>query len=99
MNDSDGAVHGDAATAAADDDNDDDDGDDAKDDDNDDGDDDVEQTHGISSCRRKLAAIFIVSQRTLGLPVAPDMVIIMMMMMMSRTMRIWMIMLTMIFIC
>ena len=67
LNDDDGAVectysvHGDAA--AVDDDNDNDDGSDgAEDDDNDNGDDDDEQTHGISSFRRKLAAVFIVSQ-------------------------------------
>ena len=72
LNDSDGAVHGNAATAAVDDDNDDDDGDDAKDDDNDNDDDDGEQTHGISGLRRKLAVVFIVSQRTLWQPITPD---------------------------
>ena len=69
LNDDDGAVHGDAA---ADDDNDDHDDDDADDDHNDNDDGDVEQTHGISSLRRKLAAIFIVSQWTLGLSITPD---------------------------
>ena len=64
------SVHGDAA--AVDDDNDNDDGSDgAEDDDNDNGDDDDEQTHGISSFRRKLAILFVVSQRTLGHPITP----------------------------
>ena len=65
------SVHGDAA--AVDDDNDNDDGsDDAEDDDNDNGgDDNDEQTHGISSFRRKLAILFVVSQRTLGHPITP----------------------------
>ena len=67
-NNNDGAVHGDAA---ADDDNDDHDDDDADDDHNDNEDGDVEQTHGISSFRRKLAILFVVSQRTLGHPITP----------------------------
>ena len=68
----DGNTGGDGDAAAVDDDNDNDDGSDgAEDDDNDNGDDDDEQTHGISSFRRKLAAIFIVSQRTLGHPITP----------------------------
>ena len=71
FNDNDGAVHGDAADD--DDDNDDDDDDDDADDNHNDNEDvDVEQTHGISSFRRKLAAIFIVSQWTLGLSITPD---------------------------
>ena len=44
--------------------------DDAEDDE--DYDDDDEQTDGISSSRRKLASVFIVSSWTLGNPIAPD---------------------------
>ena len=44
--------------------------DDAEDDE--DYDDDDEQTDGISSSRRKLATVFIVSSWTLGNPIAPD---------------------------